>query len=175
MSSQAERFFDDAVRTGRKNAVTMEMARRHCLNMTFTEFGGQGMAEAATGLPINTRQVSCLVAHGGASANLDWIVGEFYEQHCVGCSHRRPTGDVPNLATVMDERKEAAARAEEAERAETAKRPEGARMRINLIAAPAGALAAIGMRLQAGPAAAFGPAQSSSSEQRLLCGGRRAG
>ncbi|MFD0391871.1 hypothetical protein ACFQ3Z_00545 [Streptomyces nogalater] len=86
MSSQAERFFDDAVRTGRKNAVTMEMARRHCLNMTFTEFGGQGMAEAATGLPINTRQVSCLVAHGGASANLDWIVGEFYEQHCVGCS-----------------------------------------------------------------------------------------
>ncbi|MFF5985382.1 hypothetical protein ACFY78_41795 [Streptomyces olindensis] len=122
MHSQAEHFFDDAVRTGRKNAVTMEMARRHCLNMTFTEFGGQGMAEAATGLPINTRQVGCLVAHGGASANLDWIAGEFYEQHCVGCSHRRPTGDVPNLATVMDERKEAAARAEEAERAETARR-----------------------------------------------------
>ncbi|MGW5216169.1 hypothetical protein ACWEQO_34465 [Streptomyces sp. NPDC004051] len=122
MRSQAEQLFDDAVRTGRKNAVTMEMARRHCLNMTFTEFGGQGMAEAATGLPINTRQVGCLVAHGGAGANLDWIAGEFYEQHCVGCSHRRPTGDVPNLATVMDEHKEAAARAEEAERAETAKR-----------------------------------------------------
>ncbi len=110
------------MRTGRANAAILEMARRHCLNMTFTEFGGQGMAEAATGLPINTRQVSCLVAHGGASANLDWIAGEFYEQHCVGCSHRRPTGDVPNLATVMDERKEAAARAEAVERAETAKR-----------------------------------------------------
>ncbi|MFC5156026.1 hypothetical protein [Streptomyces amakusaensis] len=73
----------------------------------------------ATGLPINMRQVGCLVAHGGASGNLDWIAGEFYGQHCVGCTHRRPTGDVPNLATVMEERKEAAARAEEAERAET--------------------------------------------------------
>jgi hypothetical protein len=122
VDSQAERIFDDAVRTGRENAVTVEMARRHCLNMTFTEFGGQGAAEAATGLPINMRQVGCLVAHGGASANLDWIAGEFYEQHCVGCTHRRPTGDVPNLATVMDERKEAAARAAEAERAETARR-----------------------------------------------------
>jgi hypothetical protein len=122
VDSQTERFFEDVVRTGRRNAVTVEMAPRHCLNMTFTECGGQGMAEAATGLPINTRQVGCLVAHGGASGNLDWIAGEFYEQHCVGCVHRRPTGDVPNLATVMDERKEAAARAEEAERAETARR-----------------------------------------------------
>ncbi|MGW1987886.1 hypothetical protein ACWCPJ_36465 [Streptomyces collinus] len=122
MFSDAERVFDDAVRVGRENAVTMEMARRHCLNMTFTEFGGQGAAEAATGLPINMRRVGCLVAHGGASGNLSWIAGEFYEQHCVGCTHRRPTGDVPNLATMLDERKEAAARAEEAERAETARR-----------------------------------------------------
>ncbi|BBC28840.1 hypothetical protein SGFS_001310 [Streptomyces graminofaciens] len=122
MDSQTERIFEDAVRTGRRNAVTVEMARRHCLNMTFTECGGQGIAEAATGLPINMRQVGCLVAHGSASGNLDWIAGEFYEQHCVGCVHRRPTGDVPNLATVMDERREAAVRAEETERAETARR-----------------------------------------------------
>ncbi|MFG2387062.1 hypothetical protein [Streptomyces avermitilis] len=122
MDSQAERIFDDAVRAGRRNAVTVEMARRHCLNMTFTEFGGRGTAEAVTGLPINTRQVGCLVAHGGIGANLDWIAGEFYEQHCVGCTHRRPTGDVPNLATVMDEQKDAAAQVEAAERAETARR-----------------------------------------------------
>jgi hypothetical protein len=122
VDSQAERIFDDAVRTGRRNAVTVEMARRHCLNMTFTEFGGRGTAEAVTGLPINTRQVGCLVAHGGIGANLDWIAGEFYEQHCVGCTHRRPTGDVPNLATVMDEQKDAAAQVEAAERAETARR-----------------------------------------------------
>ena len=113
MPSDAERAFDDAVRVGRENVVTLEMARRHCLNMKFTECGGQGAAEAMTGLPINMRQVSCLVAHGGASGNLEWVAGEFYEQHCVGCAHRRPTGDVPNLATVMDERREAVARAEE--------------------------------------------------------------
>ncbi|GGR47989.1 hypothetical protein [Streptomyces aurantiogriseus] len=122
MSNDTNRVFDDAVRMGRENAHTMEMARRHCLNMTFTEFGGRGMAEAATGLPINMRRVACPVAHGGAAMNLDWIAGQFYDEHCIGCAHRRPTGDVPNLATVMDERKEAAARAEEAERAETARR-----------------------------------------------------
>ncbi|MEE4597467.1 hypothetical protein V2J94_37275 [Streptomyces sp. DSM 41524] len=122
MPSDAERVFEDAVRTGRENAHTVEMARRHCLNMTFTEFGGRGWAEGTTGLPINMRQVGCLVAHGGASGNLAWIAGEFYAEHCVGCVHRRPTGDVPNLATMMEEQKEAAARAEEAERAETARR-----------------------------------------------------
>jgi hypothetical protein len=36
--------------------------------------------------------------------NLLGIAGAFYEDHCVGCSLRRPTGEVPNLATVMEER-----------------------------------------------------------------------
>jgi hypothetical protein len=95
------------------------MARRHCLRMTFTPCGGQGYAEAVTGLPINMRQVGCPVANGAASVNLELVVGEFYDQHCVGCEQRDPTGDVPNLATLMDERKAKAAQARAAAKQRT--------------------------------------------------------
>jgi hypothetical protein len=119
VSSSSERIFEDAVATGRRNAVTIEMARRHCLNMRFVEFGGQGLAEAQTGLPINMRRVECPVAHGGASSNLEWIATDFFRDHCVGCGSRRPTGEVPNLATVVEERDAEAARAAAEQELET--------------------------------------------------------
>ena len=113
LESELERTYG----LGRANLTTMELARRHCLYMTFTEWGGRGLAEQASGLPINTRQVSCPVARGNSAAmNLDWIASDFYDQHCVGCQHRRPTGEVPNLASVMEERKAKAAAAAEADR-----------------------------------------------------------
>ena len=102
--SRSEQVWDDAIRIGRENQQTLELARRHCLNMQFVESGGRGMAEEATGLPINMRQVRCLVAFGSQSMNLFGIAGTFYEEHCGECSLRRPTGEVPNLATVMEER-----------------------------------------------------------------------
>ncbi|BAJ32532.1 hypothetical protein KSE_67740 [Kitasatospora setae KM-6054] len=148
------------MRTGRSNAHMIEMARRHCLRMEFIPFGGQGLAEEATGLPINMRRVSCPVALGNASMNLAPVVGDFYEKHCVGCELRQPTGDVPNLATLMEENKAAAAAAREtsAERmqqrhAEWAQRAERRRaLRVTADPAMAGALDDIGV-LDADPAA----------------------
>jgi len=88
--------------------------------MTFTEWGGRGLAEQVSGLPINTRQVSSPVARGkGAAMNLDWIVSGFYDRQCIGCQQRQPTGEVPNLASVMEERKAKAAAAAEADRQAT--------------------------------------------------------
>jgi hypothetical protein len=101
--------WDDAIRRGHENQRTIELARRHCLNMKFVESGGRGMVEAETGLPVNMRQVRCPVAIGPMSANLSWIAGDFYQNHCIGCALRRPTGDVPNLATVAEERAACAA------------------------------------------------------------------
>lgn len=80
------------------------------------------MAEEATGLPINMREVSCLVARGNQAANLDWIASDFYKTYCVGCAHRRPTGDMPNLASVMEERAAQTATAAEMERLVTEQR-----------------------------------------------------
>jgi len=112
MTSGIESAFEDAYAIGRANVWTIELARRHCLNMTFTKWegGGQGMAEQLSGLPIDTRRVSCPIARGNSAAmNLDWVASDFYDEHCVGCQHRRPTGELPNLASVMEERKAAAA------------------------------------------------------------------
>lgn len=112
MAASFDRTWDNAVQLGHENAKTLELARRHCLNMQFEESGGRGAAEAATGLPINMRQVRCPVAIGdGMAMNLAWIARDFYRQHCVGCTLRRPTGDVPNLATIIDAEDEHAARA----------------------------------------------------------------
>jgi hypothetical protein len=75
------------------------------------------MAEAASGLPINARRVHCGYAAPSHSAggNLEWIAAEFYKANCVGCPHRQPTGEVPNLATVLEARDVEAARAADRE------------------------------------------------------------
>jgi hypothetical protein len=125
VANYGERVWANAVSLGQANAETLELARRHCLHMTFTECGGRGEAEASTGLPINMRQVSCLVALGAASANLDWIATDFYNEHCIGCLHRHPTGEIPNLASVVEARTAGAASAAEAEQTATAERHRG--------------------------------------------------
>jgi hypothetical protein len=57
MTSEIESAFEDAHAIGRANVWTIELARRHWLNMTFTKWegGGQGMAEQLSRLPIDTR------------------------------------------------------------------------------------------------------------------------
>ncbi len=164
--------WDDAVRMGRENQQTVEFARRHCLNMQFVESGGRGMAEEATGLPINMRQ--CPVAFGSMSGNLLAVAGQFYEDHCVGCSLRRPTGEFPNLATVMDER--AAERSKQATRRDAA--VERARLRWaarterrQTVAASHGeamadALANIGL-LDAEPGGSVDPDEGAGAQARL--------
>jgi len=115
VSDYTARMIDSSIELGRANQITVELARRHCLHMTFTEWGGRGIAEEMSGLPINARRVSCPYAQGdGAAMNLDWVATDFYNEHCVGCEYRRPTGDVPNLASVIEDRLavDAAARAE---------------------------------------------------------------
>jgi hypothetical protein len=109
---------DEYVRLGMENRETIELARRHCLNMEFVESGGRGMLEEATGLPINMRQVRCPVALGNMGTNLHWIASDFVRENCGGCEKRDSTGEVPNLATVVAEEDAAA---DEAAAAEDAK------------------------------------------------------
>ncbi|MEU7061683.1 hypothetical protein [Streptomyces sp. NPDC046197] len=142
--------------------------------MTFTPCGGQGYAEAVTGLPINMRQVGCPVANGGASVNLELVVGEFYDQHCVGCEQRAPTGDVPNLATLMDEQKTKAAQARAAAEQRTRQAHAGweqrverrRSLRVGADPAMASALDDIGV-LDADPAADFDVTARDGARRRL--------
>lgn len=124
MVVNGERMFDDLVALGRRNQEIVELARRHCLNLQFPEFGGgRGMVEAATGLPTNMRRAHCAFGRpsGSASMQLEWVAVEFYDQNCVGCPHRRPTGEVPNLASFVEERNAAAQAAATQTRQESAR------------------------------------------------------
>ena len=103
---------------GHENARIMGLAANHCQHMRFVEFGGRGMLEEATGLPLNSRRVECPVAIGNTSGmRLDHVTFGFYAEHCAGCDMRNPTGRLPNLETeALTRRQEADV--EEAERAE---------------------------------------------------------
>ncbi len=125
MQDYGDRLLDESIRLGLANRETIELARRHCLHMTFVESGGRGMAEEATGLPINMRTIECPQARGGGMAmNLEWVAVDFYKEHCVGCEHRRPTGEVPNLASAVEGSAAAAAAKDVARRAALERRRE---------------------------------------------------
>jgi hypothetical protein len=102
-----ERIYDDAYALGRANAQVIELARRHCLDMVFTEASGRGLAELQSGL-LNARRISCPVAVDNTwGSNFEWLAEDFHNEHCAGCQLRRPTGEVPNLASVIGEREAA--------------------------------------------------------------------
>jgi hypothetical protein len=165
---------DDAIRLGQENRQTLELARRHCLNMQFVECGGRGMTEEVTGLPINMRQVQCPVAFGSQSMNLLGIASQFYEDNCVGCSLRRPTGEIPNLASVMEERaaedaRQAAVRDAQAERARQQWAARAERRRAIAAAggeAMADAVANIGL-LDAEPGSVIDRSEQAAAGERL--------
>lgn len=82
-----------------ENARLIDLANAHCRNLRFEQDGGHGMFEAETSLPLNMRTIRCPVAQGSSSSNLELIVFEFYNDHCVGCDQRDPTGQLPTLET----------------------------------------------------------------------------
>jgi hypothetical protein len=104
MNASSDRVWDRSIAIGQENAEIIELAHRHCQLMKFVEAGGQGMAEEATGLPINMRRIECPKAHGNMGGmRLDMVAGEFYRAHCIGCELRQPTGELPTLATLIVE------------------------------------------------------------------------
>jgi hypothetical protein len=180
----AGRVFERAAALGRRNQEIIELARRHCTHMQFPEWelGGRGMAEEATGLPINARRVQCAHAapSNSASANLEWIAADFYKANCVGCPKRLPTGEVPTLATVVEGREVEQARAAEQEQhsltaLDRRERPSGAQARRRAQAHPPmqGALADVDV-LDADPSQPADAQATEAAVQRLVVLAERA-
>lgn len=92
-----------AIEIGRRNEEIIDLIRKHCARAVVEKpaFGGRGMLEGSTGLPIDMRTVRCpFAAHpAGAGMQLELIAFEFWRANCRGCPHRQPVG-VPNLTTV---------------------------------------------------------------------------
>lgn len=93
----------DALRLGRANQHVVELTHAHCTHPEFilSPLGGRGLAEEASGLPIDARTLRCPYAPSPtmSGSNLESLAVEFYRANCVGCSHHAPTGNLPNLGS----------------------------------------------------------------------------
>jgi hypothetical protein len=94
--------FDRMVAIGIRNQEMIELLRRHCGHAVIEKpvFGGRGLLEAQTGLPLDMRTVRCQYAahHAGAGMQLEPIALAFWRNNCRGCPHRKIV-DIPNLTT----------------------------------------------------------------------------
>src|SRR5437016_6025117 len=111
---------DEALDLGRRNAEAMDLVRMHCSNARIerSPFGGFGLLEQMTGLPIGMHTVACEHAAkppSFAAAEFLKVALSFYANNCVGCPQRVLVG-IPNLAMVAAE-VGAKGRAEEERRA----------------------------------------------------------
>ena len=145
MSTSVDREFQRAYALGVRNREILELLGQHCRHAVVEYAGGHGMAEEASGLPIDMRTIRCRFAKNqvGAAMNMEWIAVDFYRANCMSCPHRQPVG-VPNLATFVAGLDEAAARrAEEQERrAEAVERRQSERAQRRSSTATGEALAA---------------------------------
>ena len=102
-----------AIAAGERNKEVMELIRNWCRHARVEKFGGTGLIEVQTGLPIGHHSMAC--PHAAARGMAMWDLGEaaldFHDRNCVGCTHRTPVG-LPNLSKLIGERDKA--RAEQA-------------------------------------------------------------
>jgi hypothetical protein len=99
-----------AIAAGERNKEVMELIRNWCRHARVEKFGGTGLIEAQTGLPIGHHSMAC--PHAAARGMAMWDLGEaaldFHDRNCVGCTHRTPVG-LPNLSKLIGERDKARA------------------------------------------------------------------
>jgi hypothetical protein len=97
-----------AIRIGKENATIIELYKNFCADLQVERFGGTGIVEVETGLPIGSRSFKCQHASAGGMAGMDlkMIALDFYDRNCKGCEKRIPVR-MPNLSGIVAERDEA--------------------------------------------------------------------
>jgi hypothetical protein len=106
-----------ALQIGEKNQQIIKLVQNWCANVSVKVWGGVGLVEAQTGLPIGTRCLECphAAASGMAGMDLEMVAIDFYDRNCADCKLRKPVG-LPNLKSLVDRRDEERARQEQARR-----------------------------------------------------------
>jgi hypothetical protein len=120
-----DRDIERAIWDGERNQDAKRLIHNWCRHASVQKFGGTGLIEMETGLPIGHHAMVCDFAP--ASGMATWLLEEsavrFHDANCVGCPHRVPVG-LPNLAMLVaqrdTDRQDAQKRAEEAKRAKEA-------------------------------------------------------
>jgi len=91
---------------GRANLEAIELTRRHCRNARIELVGGNSPVGSMYGLPMGLLEVRCEHAPPPSAQGHQALelVMDFYDANCVSCPFRRPSGELPSLATVAGER-----------------------------------------------------------------------
>lgn len=111
-----DKEFKKAVEDGERNRTALELVHNWCAHAKIEKFGGTGMIEQATGLPIGHHGLKCDYATAGGMFTWDLrdAALDFYDRNCIDCKHRKPVG-IPNLSSLVKERDDR--RAQEAKEA----------------------------------------------------------
>jgi hypothetical protein len=115
----------DIVKAGERNRDTMILVRKFCAHARVEKFGGTGMIEQATGLPIGHHGLRCDFAPEGGMACWDLrdAVIDFYDRNCATCTKRQPLR-IPNMLEIIGERDRDCAAREAREQADARKAAE---------------------------------------------------
>lgn len=92
------------IEIGQANQTIIDLGHNWCRHLEVERFGGTGLIEVQTGLPIGYRSFSCQFASGSSMAGMDLkrIALEFARQHCEGCTRREPVS-FPNWSQLLEE------------------------------------------------------------------------
>ena len=120
-----DRDIERTIRDGERNQDAKRLIHNWCRHARVEKFGGMGLIEMETGLPIGHHSMVCdfAPASGMATYLLEESAVRFHDANCVNCSHRMPVA-LPNLAMLVAKRdanrQDAQIRALEAQRAKEA-------------------------------------------------------
>ena len=120
-----DRDIERTIRDGERNQDAKRLIHNWCHHARVEKFGGTGLIEMQTGLPIGHHAMVCDFA--SASGMATWLLEEsavrFHDANCVSCPHRVPVA-LPNPAMLVAQRdadrQDAQSRAQEAQRAKEA-------------------------------------------------------
>lgn len=94
-----------AIEAGKRNLEAKELVQNWCGHARVEKFGGTGLIEMETGLPIGHHTMVCDYAPAGGMAT--WLLEEsaihFHDSNCVGCSKRLPIR-LPNISKLISRR-----------------------------------------------------------------------
>jgi hypothetical protein len=107
-----DREIANAIKSGERNREVTELIHNWCTHARVEKFGGIGIIEMQTGLPIGHHSMACDYASAGGMAAYDLADAalDFHDRNCVGCTLRNPRR-LPNLTQLIRERDEARNRA----------------------------------------------------------------
>ncbi|WP_151796867.1 hypothetical protein [Acinetobacter soli] len=105
MDDDFDEKFQSAIEAGESNLHAKALLNNWCAHAEVSRFGGIGMIEASTGLPIGHSGVQCKFSK--ANSSYSWLledsIYDFYQNNCKNCDKRLPV-NFPNILEIITPR-----------------------------------------------------------------------